>query len=123
MKQVGSTTDINVVAEVDRAGATLTTKRFFLRPGGKASEDVVQDLGETNTGDPKVLESFLDWSVAQNPAEHYLLVLWNHEAKGRISELLAVRASDRGKATERQEDRRQVSGMCSHLCREHPRRG
>ena len=37
-------------------------------------------MGETNTGDPTVLESFAHWGIANYPAEHYMLVLWNHGA-------------------------------------------
>ncbi len=35
-------------------------------------------LGETNTGDPCVLEDFIQWGVKNYPAQHYLLVVWNH---------------------------------------------
>jgi hypothetical protein len=31
-------------------------------------------------GDPKVLEDFVTWGVTNYPADHYLLVLWNHGA-------------------------------------------
>jgi hypothetical protein len=78
MKRVGSTDDLNVVAQFDRAGRKTQTARYFLRNGTSRAEDVVQGLGETNTGDPAVLESFLRWGIRTYPAEHYLVVLWNH---------------------------------------------
>jgi hypothetical protein len=31
-------------------------------------------------GDPKVLQDFVTWGVTNYPADHYLLVLWNHGA-------------------------------------------
>ncbi len=80
MKQVGSTDHVNVVAQFDRAGSTLSSKRYFLQRGTELRDDAVADLGETNTGDPKILEDFLHWGATTYPAAHYLLVLWNHGA-------------------------------------------
>ena len=77
MKKAGSTEALNVVAQFDRA-AGHTTKRYYLRKGGKVSNDAVASLGQTNTGDPKVLADFIRWSVTNYPAERNLLVLWNH---------------------------------------------
>jgi len=41
---------------------------------------MIEDLGETNTGDPKVLSDFILWGAKNYPAEHYLVVVWNHGA-------------------------------------------
>ncbi len=78
MKAVGSTTEVNIIAQFDRAGAGQHTRRYYLRKASTLDQDVVANLGETNTGDPNVLESFAHWGIANYPAEHYLLVLWNH---------------------------------------------
>ncbi|MFN0120168.1 MAG: clostripain-related cysteine peptidase [Blastocatellia bacterium] len=81
MKQVGSTDDINIVTQFDSAGPDLETRRFFLTKGTTPESlagDVKQNLGETNTGDPKILEGFVEWAVKNYPAKHYMLVLWNH---------------------------------------------
>jgi hypothetical protein len=67
-----------VVAQFDRIGNKGTTKRYFVRKGGTLDADVVADLGETNTGDPKVLLDFILWAAAAYPAEHYMTVIWNH---------------------------------------------
>lgn len=80
MKTVGTTDRIAVLAQFDRAGAKKATVRYCLRKGTTVAKDAVQSLGETNMGDPKVLEDFVTWGVANYPAEHYLLVLWNHGA-------------------------------------------
>lgn len=80
MKKVGSTSDINVVAQFDRAGGKGTTKRYFLRKGNSLAADAVADLGETDTGDPAVLRDFIAWGVKAHPADHYLAVIWNHGA-------------------------------------------
>jgi hypothetical protein len=78
MKKAGSADDVAVVAQFDRSGVKEQTKRYFLRKGGTLASDVVGDLGETNTGDPKVLEDFMLWAALTYPAEHYLAVIWNH---------------------------------------------
>jgi Clostripain family len=80
MKKVGTTDEINVLAQFDRAGNRGETTRYCLRNGTPTSKDAVQKLGETNMGDPKVLEDFVHWGIANYPADHYLLVLWNHGA-------------------------------------------
>jgi Clostripain family len=75
MKKVGSTPQLNIIAQFDReAGA----KRYYLRKGGKVTADAVDSLKRTNTGDPKILADFIKWGVKTYPARHYMLVLWNH---------------------------------------------
>jgi hypothetical protein len=41
-------------------------------------KDAVENLGETNTGDPPVLVDFAQWAIKNYPAQRYLLVIWNH---------------------------------------------
>ncbi len=77
MKKVGSTKDINIIAQFDRA-AGHKAKRYYLRKGGTVAADAVETLGKENTGDPKVLSEFFKWGVKNYPADHYILVLWNH---------------------------------------------
>jgi hypothetical protein len=78
MKKTGSTPDMDVIAQFDRAGKGLQTKRYHLRKGTSLDTDAVQSLSETNTGDPNTLIDFIKWGVSQYRAQHYLLVLWNH---------------------------------------------
>ena len=78
MKKVGSTDQINVIAQFDRQGKDTATNRYCLRKGGTLAKDIVGSLGETNTGDPGVLDAFIQWGVKNYPAGHYLLVIWNH---------------------------------------------
>jgi len=80
MKQVGCTDKINIVAQFDRAGSKEETTRYCLQKGTPLAKDALLKLGETNMGDPKVLEDFVTWGATNYPAEHYLLVLWNHGA-------------------------------------------
>ena len=80
LKRVGSDDNVNLLAQFDRSGARSKTMRYFLRKGTSLAKDAVQSLGETNMGDPRVLESFLTWGIRNYPADHYLVVLWNHGA-------------------------------------------
>lgn len=80
MKTIGTTDQFAVLAQFDRAGAGLATIRYCLRKDTPLDQDAVETLGETNMGDPKVLEDFVTWGITQYPADHYLLVLWNHGA-------------------------------------------
>ncbi|MFN8379542.1 MAG: clostripain-related cysteine peptidase [Anaerolineae bacterium] len=38
----------------------------------------VQELGEVDMGDPQSLVDFIEWSVTNYPAEHYMLVIGSH---------------------------------------------
>ena len=89
MKKVGSSAFVNVIAQFDRAGSRGTSKRFYLRKGTELPKDAVQDLGETDTGDPRVLCDFFRWGVKHYPARHYLLVIWNHGSGWDDSNLYA----------------------------------
>ena len=82
MMRVGSTEEVNLLAQIDRRNPNVPTKRYhFQKAGGGATlEDnvVTALLGETNTGDPQELLRFITWGQAKCPARHYLIVLWGH---------------------------------------------
>jgi len=78
MKRVGSSGKLNIVAQFDRAAAGISTRRFLLRRGTTLDADAVANLGETNMGDPAVLEDFIKWGLKTYPAERCMVVLWNH---------------------------------------------
>lgn len=90
MAAVGSSTGLNIVAEVDRAptgqytepntgllniAAWTTAKRFLVKNG---SLQQLADLGEIDTAAPSNLASFIGWGVHAYPAAHYMLILWDH---------------------------------------------
>jgi hypothetical protein len=75
MRQVGSSPDINVLVQYDKAGRE-SSKRFCVQRGG--INEKYEDLGETDSGDPKILEDFIAWSIDKYPADRYALILWNH---------------------------------------------
>lgn len=76
MRTVGSTAEVNIVAEFDRIGEASETKRYHIQKNGTGER--VESLGETDCGDPNVLLDFVKWAVQEYPAERYALVLWNH---------------------------------------------
>ena len=80
MKKIGSTDRVNVVAQLDRAGKRIQTTRYLLRKGTPLAKDALVKLGETDMGDPAVLNDFVTWSMQSFPARHYVLILWNHGA-------------------------------------------
>lgn len=76
MRTVGSTGEVSVVAEFDRIGETGETKRYHVQLDG--ADERVESIGETDCGDPQVLQDFVEWAAREYPAERYALILWNH---------------------------------------------
>ena len=106
MARVGSTKDVNVLVQLDRL-EDKKTRRFLITKSGGYERDCLETFGETNTGDPKVLEDFLTWSTERYPAERYFLILWNHgsgwweeaRSRGAASKTSAARFQRSGPRT------------------------
>jgi len=75
MAAVGSTPDVNIVAEYDCIDTDRNSKRYYVKPGELKE---VADLGETDSGDPNNLLKYIAWTKENYPADRYALVLWNH---------------------------------------------
>lgn len=88
MEAVGSTREIDVLVQIDHAADYDTgndkwrsTRRYHITKGKrktKIESTLLQDLGETNSGDPKVICDFVQKMIHDYPAERTMLVLWNH---------------------------------------------
>jgi len=99
MEIVGSTTEVNVVVQVDRIPYSVlaannqgyaddvsnsnwtTTRRYYITQNFdpvQINSQLKSDLGELNMGDPQTLVDFTNWAVTNYPAKKYLLVIWNH---------------------------------------------
>ena len=86
MAKVGSSSDVNIVAQVDRIpgydnryGDWITGKRFYITRGMTPTpENAVMDMGEPDMGSPRTLSDFINWSRANYPADNNCLVIWNH---------------------------------------------
>lgn len=77
MKKIGSTDHVNIVVQFDRAGsgAKKATRRLHITKGNART---IKSLGQTDCGDPHVLQEFLSWGLQAYPAQHYAVILWNH---------------------------------------------
>jgi subtilisin family serine protease len=85
MASVGSNDQINIVVQFDRiAGYDTTygnwtdTRRGIIMPGDQPTASWGTSIGEANMGSQATLTGFVNWAVAQYPAERYALVLWDH---------------------------------------------
>jgi hypothetical protein len=88
MELVGSTTAVNIVVQMDRTsgydstnGNWADTRRFFITRDNNfdlITSQPVQNLGETNTGDPAYLADFTTWAMRTYPANRYALIIWDH---------------------------------------------
>ena len=99
MENAGSTDDVAIVVQMDRAerdyyddttnGNWTDAKRIYVTQDADQAiinSPIIEDLGEVNMGDPAVLTSFIEWSIANYPAKRYALVLWNHGSGWRLRE-------------------------------------
>ncbi|HLA45456.1 MAG TPA: clostripain-related cysteine peptidase, partial [Aggregatilineales bacterium] len=104
MELVGSTEDVNIVVQIDRAadystgdGDWTDARRYLITKNDSSGSivDIVnakfenpdavtlgseplEELGEINNGDPQTLIDFILWAATNFPAEKYGLVLWDH---------------------------------------------
>ncbi len=88
MEVIGSTSAVNIIVQLDRAtgydssdGNWAETRRYFVTRDSNRrgiTSELVQSLGETNTGDPAVLADFATWTMRTYPADHYALIVWDH---------------------------------------------
>lgn len=89
MSNVISSSDVNILVQMDRTSSNLdhsseydgwtNCSRFNVTHGMTPTlANAVQYLGEVDMGAPDTLSSFIIWSMTNYPADHYLLVLWDH---------------------------------------------
>lgn len=91
MAEVGSTSQVNVIAQVGRPKLHYSTLeggwsgvyRFHVKKGQKprpntALVDLEASGLNTNMADPKTLEDFIRWGAKTFPAKRTMLVIWNH---------------------------------------------
>ena len=89
MEVVGSTDDVNIIAQVDRVtgfdrsnGDWTDTRRFYVTKDDDteiiSSQQIGESLGELNMAAPDTLRDFLEWGITNYPADHYLAVMWDH---------------------------------------------
>lgn len=74
MQQVGSTDDINIVAQAASEERTQT-ERIYVEKGG---HKIIQKLPRVDMGDYRELKKFIEWAVVNYPAKKYFIDVWNH---------------------------------------------
>lgn len=80
MEKVGSTDHLNVVVQWASLAAS-STKRLLINKDNdenRVTSPVVQELAPVDMGDKKSLLEFIRWGAATYPADHYMVVVWNH---------------------------------------------
>jgi len=97
MEMVGSTSDVNIVVQIDRIPGYDTsnsnwtnTRRYYITQDFDPyiiNSQLINDLSEQNMGNTETLINFADWTVNNYPAKKYLLVIWNHGGGFRSSGL------------------------------------
>ena len=90
MEMVGSSDKVNIVVEAGRMdgydssdGDWKGTRRYLIKKDNdtaKVTSPVVKDMGKVDMGDYKSVIDFGKWAKAAYPANHYMLVIWNHGA-------------------------------------------
>lgn len=104
MEAVGSTSKVNIVVQFDRHplydtsnGDWDNTKRYYVTkdPSGYDNTIVsteITNMSEINMGHPDELKDFVTWAKTTYPADHYLLVLWDHGSGWKAFPAGAVKA-------------------------------
>lgn len=97
MEQVGSTNNINVVVQFKRIrghdssnGDWTDTRRYYIQKDAdkvNIGSLLLSSRGDADMGKWQTLREFVDWGVANYPAERYCLVVWNHGAGWRSVKL------------------------------------
>lgn len=73
-RKIGSSEDVNIVFQIDRSDGR-PCRRFYIEKG---QAQLVENMGEVDMGDYRVLTEFFDWGIENYPAEKYAMVVWNH---------------------------------------------
>ncbi|MEO0228147.1 MAG: clostripain-related cysteine peptidase [candidate division WOR-3 bacterium] len=88
MEAIGSTSEINIIVQFDRAvgynnsnGDWTTCRRYYVTHDNDPNiinSELIEDIGEVDMGAPSTLAEFGTWVKNNYPANHYLLIIWNH---------------------------------------------
>jgi hypothetical protein len=80
MATIGSNDYVNIIVHLDiRISNKKVTKRFYIE-----KNNIVEVTGSNqpstpmDSGDPHTLVSCVDWGVTNFPANHFMLVFWDH---------------------------------------------
>ncbi len=103
MEAVPDSDQVTVVVQMDRSpgydtsnGNWTGTKRFVVKHDDDSqviTSPVLEEMGEVDMGRADTFRNFLLWGQQRYPAEHYLVVIWNHGSgwRSRSTELAMTR--------------------------------
>jgi hypothetical protein len=113
MASIGSTEQVAIVTQFGRPrnptaaeGGWSGVNRFYikkdLRPRKENAIEKLPEGAASDMGRRETLTDFIAWSKAKYPAEHYMLIVWNHGQGYRLQmAALASRVPPVNKPTER----------------------
>ena len=88
MEAVGSSPDVNIIAQLDRSaeystadGDWIGARRYYIQQDNDPraiTSPVMQDLGVIDSGDPNSIADLAIWAITNYPAQKYMLVMWDH---------------------------------------------
>jgi Clostripain family len=80
MEKVGSNDHLNIVVQWASMAASSTKRLYVTKDNDEATvtSPVVQDMPIVDMGDKNSLLDFIKWGVSSYPADHYMVVVWNH---------------------------------------------
>ena len=101
MEVAGSTNDVAIIVLMDRiegydeTNGNWTGARIYRVlhdiDNETINSELLLDLGEVNMGDPSTVVFFVNYTVTYFPAEHYVLVFWDHGSGWKRSEGISVK--------------------------------
>ncbi len=80
MKKIGSSDFINILVQMDGQGPYQKTKRFYVEKNNLIQVNKKDPLSEKKLdfGSAETLADSCIWAIKKYPADHYVLILWNH---------------------------------------------
>lgn len=100
MESVPDSDRVTVAVQMDRIAGYDTSngnwsgaRRFKIQHDddlNTITSPVLEELGEVDMGRPETLRDFIAWAKDRYPAQHYMLVLWNHGSGWRARTLTAT---------------------------------
>lgn len=75
MRRVGSSADVKIAVFIKRLNQKSA---HHIVVGKDGKQEVREQVGNADSGDPQTMLDFVRWAAEKAPAERYALVVWNH---------------------------------------------
>ena len=79
MSSIGSNNNVNILVHLDirLIGSKKMTRRYYVEKNNPVQSEM-HEKTPMNSGDAQTLISACQWAIEEYPADHYMLVLWDH---------------------------------------------